>query len=87
MAEVPLEIKFLERKWKVKSLSHVPLFETPSTVTYQVPPSMGLSRQEYWSGLPFPSPDLPDPGIEPRSPALQTDSIPTSILANFNLTY
>ena len=40
-------------------------------VAYQYPPSMGFSRQEYWSGLPFPSPgDLPDPGIEPRSPAL-----------------
>ena len=41
-------------------------------------PSMGFSRQEYWSGLPFPSPgDLPDPGIEPKSPALQADSLPT----------
>ena len=71
MAEMLLEIKFLERKWKVKSLSRVPLFETPCTVTYQVPLSMGLSRQEYWSGLPFPSPgDLPNPGIEPGSPAL-----------------
>ena len=42
----------------------------------QAPPSMGFSRQEYWSGLPFPSPgDLPDPGIKPRSPALQTDAL------------
>ena len=56
--------------YKVKSLSHVRLFATPWTVAYQVPPSMGFSRQEYWSGLPFPSLDLPDPGIEPRSPAL-----------------
>ena len=41
------------------------------TVARQAPPSMGSSRQEYWSGLPFPSPkDLPDPGIEPRSPTL-----------------
>ena len=41
-------------------------------------PSLGFSRQEYWSGLPFPSPgDLPDPGIEPRSPALQVDSLPS----------
>ena len=40
--------------------------------------SMGFSRQEYWSGLPFPSPgDLPDPGIKPRSPALQTDALPS----------
>ena len=48
-------------KWKkVKSLSHVRLFATPLTVAYQAPPSMGFSRQEYWSGLPFPSPgDLP----------------------------
>ena len=64
------------RKVKVKSLSHVRLFATPWTVTYQVPPSMGFSRQEYWSGLPFPSPgDLPDPGIEPRSPALEADAL------------
>ena len=47
-------------------------------VTYQAPPSMGFSRQECWSGLPFPSPgDLPDPGIEPRSPALQADALPS----------
>ena len=56
---------------KVKSLSRVRLFATPWTAAYQAPPSMGFSRQEYWSGVPFPSPgDLPDPGIEPRSPAL-----------------
>ena len=55
----------------VQSLSHVWLFATPWTVAYQAPPSMGFSRQENWSGLPFPSPgDLPDPGIEPGSPAL-----------------
>ena len=47
-------------------------FATPWTVAHQVPLSMGFSRQEYWSGLPFPSPgDLPDPGIEPMSPALE----------------
>ena len=58
-------------KVKVKLLSHVRLFATPWTVAYQVPPSMGFSRQEYWCGLPLPSPgDLPDPGIEPGSPAL-----------------
>ena len=51
---------------------------TPWTVAHQAPLSMGFSRQEYWSGLPFPSPgDLPDPGIEPGSPALQADSLPT----------
>ena len=54
-----------------KSLSLIRLFATPWTVAYQTPWSMGFSRYEYWSGLPFPSPgDLPDPGIEPRSPAL-----------------
>ena len=62
----------------MKWLSHVQLFATPWTVAYQVPPSMGFSRQECWSGLPFPSPgDLPDPGIEPGSPALQTDALPS----------
>ena len=60
----------------LKSLSRVQLFATPWTVAYQAPPSMELSRQEYWSGLPFPSPgDLPDPGIKPGSPALQADAL------------
>ena len=64
-------------KVKVKSLSHVQLFATPWTVAYQAPPSMEFSRQEYWSGLPFPSPgDLPNPGIKPGSPALQADALP-----------
>ena len=64
-------------KW-VKSLRHVWLFATLWTVAYQAPLSMGFSRQEYWSGLPFPSPgDLPDSGMEPRSPALQTDAFPS----------
>ena len=53
----------------VQSLSHVRLFATPWTVARQVLLSMGFSRQEYWSGLPFPLPgDLPDPEIEPVSP-------------------
>ena len=53
---------------------------TPWTVAYEAPPSMGFSRQEYWSGLPFPSPgDLPDPGVEPRSPALQADALPSKL--------
>ena len=44
----------------------------------QAPPSMGFSRQEYWNGLSFPSPgNLPDPGIEPKSPALQADALPS----------
>ena len=60
----------------MKSLSLVQLFETPRTVAYQAPPSMGFSRQEYWSELPFPSPqDLPGPGIKLRSPALQADTL------------
>ena len=60
----------------MKSLSRVQLFATLWTVAYQASQSMGFSRQEYWSGLPFPSPgDLPDPGIEPRSPALRADSL------------
>ena len=55
-------------------------FATPWTVACQAPLSMGFSRQEHWSGLPFPSlRDLPDPGIEPRSPALQADSLPTKL--------
>ena len=66
----------LDQFSSVQSLSHVQLFVTPWTVAYQAPPSMGFSRQQYWSGLPFPSPgDLPDPGIEPGSPALQADSL------------
>ena len=60
----------------MKSLSHVRLFATPWTVAYQAPPSMVFSKQEYWSGLPFPSPgDLPNPGIEPGSPAFQADAL------------
>ena len=54
-----------------QSLSHILLFATPWIVALQAPLSMGFPRQEYWSGLPFPHPgDLPDPGIEPVSPAL-----------------
>ena len=65
-------------KLEVKSLSCVPLFATPWTVAYQAPPFMGFSRQVYWSGLPFPSPgDLPDSAIEPRSPALYADTLPS----------
>ena len=53
---------------------------TPWTVVCQPPLSMGFSRQEYWSGLPVPSPgDLPDPGIKPGSPALQARSLPTEL--------
>ena len=63
-------------KVKVKSLSRVQLFATHWTVAYQAPLSIEFSRKEYWSGLPFPSPgDLPDPGIEPRSPELKADAL------------
>ena len=63
----------LQWKW---SRSVVSNSATPWTVAHQVPPSMGFSRHEYWSGLPVPSPgDLPDPGIEPRSPTFQADAL------------
>ena len=62
----------------MKSLSCVWLFATPWIVAYQAPQSMEFFRQDYWSGLPFPSPgNLPDPGIEPGSPALQVDALPS----------
>ena len=61
---------------KVLVAQSCPTLETPWTVAHQAPLSMGFSRQEYWSGLPFPSPeDLPHPGIEPGSPALQADTL------------
>ena len=60
--------------YEVKLLSRVRLFAAPWTVAHQAPPSLGFSRQEYWSGLPFPSPgDLPNPG----SPVLQADALPS----------
>ena len=59
------------------NLSHIQLFLTPRSVACQGPLSMGFSRPEYWSGLPFPSPGhLPNPGIKARSPTLQADSLP-----------
>ena len=73
--------KKINSSWKEKKallLSHVRLFATLWTVACQGPLSLEFSGQEYWSGLPFPSSrDLPNPGIEPRSPALQADSLPT----------
>ena len=67
-----------KKKVKVKSLSHVRLSATLWTLAYQAPLSMGFSRQGYWSGLPFPSPgDLPNSGIEPRSPTLQAEALPS----------
>ena len=75
------KINYKIKKVKVKSLSHVRLFATPWTGAHQAPLTMGFPRQEYWSGLPFPSPGaLPNPGIEPMSPvspALQADSLPS----------
>ena len=66
---VPCEVK-------VRLLSRVRLFATPWTVAYQASLSLGFSRQEYWSGLPFPSPGaLPDPGIKPGSPAPEADAL------------
>ena len=78
---LPILQKFACFLWQcildVKSLSRVCLFATPWTVAHQAPSSMEFSRQECWSGLPFPSAgDLPDPEIEPGSPALQADSLP-----------
>ena len=68
----------VKMKSERKSLSCIRLFVTPWTVAYQGPPSMGFSRQECWSGLPFPSPgDFSDPGIKPQSPALQADALPS----------
>ena len=72
-----LEHSVLHYAWgEVKSLSRALLCAIPWTVAHQAPLSMGFSRQKYWSGLPFPSPgDLPDPGIKPRSPALEADAL------------
>ena len=65
-------------KVKVKSLSHVRLFATPWILAYQASPSMGFSRQEYWSGVSFPSPgDLPNSRIKPWYPALWGDDLPS----------
>ena len=71
-------VSWVNARVKVKPLSRVPLFETPWTVAHQAPQSMEFSRQEHWSGLPFPSPgDLPDPGIEPGSPTLRAEALPS----------
>ena len=65
-----------KKKVKVYSFSHVQLFATLWSVACQAPLSMEFFRQEYWNGLPFPSPgDLPDPGIKLGSPTLQADSL------------
>ena len=70
----------------MKWLSRVRLFATPWTVAHKPPLSMAFSRQEYWSGSPFPSPgDLPDPGIKPRCPALQADALLSEPQGNPNI--
>ena len=72
-------------KVSVCVLSRVRLFAIPWTVAGRAPLSMEFSRQEYWSGLPFPSlGELPDPGIEPTPPAWQADSLPLSHLGSQN---
>ena len=66
-----------------QSLNRVQLFEAPEAVARRAPLPMEFSRQEYWSGLPFPSPgDLPGPGIELRPPTLQADSLPSEQFLN-----
>ena len=70
----------LKQGWWWFSCKSCLTLATPWTVAHQAPLSVGFSRQEYWSGLPFPSPgDLPDPGIKPRSPVLQADSLQTEL--------
>ena len=72
------EVRLSQHSQEVELLSCVQLFEIPWTIAYQAPPSMAFSRQEYWSGLPFPFPgDLPNPRIELWSPALQADVLPS----------
>ena len=64
-------------------LSHIQLFVTSWTVALQAPQSMRFPREEYWSGLPCPPPgDLPNPGMEPRSPALQADALLSELPGN-----
>ena len=69
----------------MKWLRRARLFVIPWTVAYQVPPFMGFSRQEYWTGLPCPPPgDLPNPGTKPKYPTLQVDSLPSKPPENSN---
>ena len=72
-------LQFIIVKWKVKSLSRVQLFATPWMVADQAPPSMEFSRQEYWSGLPFPSPRIFPTRAWTGSPALQADTLPSEL--------
>ena len=71
---------FLKNSFKKDSAKSCPTLVIPWTVACQAPLSMGFSRQEYWSGLPFPAPgELTNPGIEPSSPSLQADALPTEL--------
>ena len=71
-----LACRYIMKESESEVAQSCPTLCDPWTVAHKAPPSMGFSRQEYWSGLPFPSPvDLPDPGIEPRSPTLQADAL------------
>ena len=80
LKELICELMCVLVQFVVQLLSHVWLFATPQTAAHQAPLYMRFFRQGYWSGLPFPSPeDLPNPGIKPRSPALQADSLPTKL--------
>ena len=73
-----IDLNTPEGELKMKSLSCVRLIVTPWTAVYQTPPSIDFSKQEYWTELPFPSPeDLPDSVIEPRFPSLQADALPS----------
>ena len=84
LLESPSQSRFIE--CVLSHFSHVRFFVTLWTVARQATLSMGLSRQEYWSGLPCPPlGDLPDPGIEPRSPALQADSLPSELQGKLTL--
>ena len=75
---VTIEVSIMSQFCSVQSLSRIQLFATPWTVACQAPLPMGFSRQQYWSGLPCPSPrDLLNPGIEPRSLALHADFLPS----------
>ena len=71
-----LDINKIQSESESEVAQSCPTVCDPWTVAHQAPPSMGFSRQEYWCGLPFPSPgDLPNPGIKPRSPTLQADTL------------
>ena len=71
---------YLELESQSEVAQSCPTFCDPMDCSLPAPPCMGFSRQEYWSGLPFPSPgDLPDPGFEPWSPALQADTLPSEL--------